>query len=142
MCCAHLVQRSKALYCTSQFPSASLHPQLLFMSHHALRPKKEGVLIDRTDLEFEREGVLNPGCLQDGDTIHMYYRAVRPGNYSTIGYCRLNGPLEVVERYDHPLLEPEHDYESQGLEDPRVVKIDRSCLTIQVTSAAYPAGPQ
>lgn len=30
----------------------------------------------------------------------------------------------MIERWDHPLLAPEHEYESHGLEDPRIVKID------------------
>jgi len=59
-----------------------------------------------------------------GDVIYVYYRAVRRGNYSTIGYCRLKGPLEVVARRRKPVLFPEKKYESQGIEDPRIVKID------------------
>src|SRR5258706_8045998 len=85
---------------------------------------KEGILLDMTEHEFENEGVLNPACLQDGDTVHLYYRAVSKGNISTIGYCKLNGPTTVVERMTSPLIGREEAYESQGLEDPRVVKID------------------
>ena len=86
--------------------------------------KKEGVLLNKTTLDFENEGVLNPGMICEGDNIHMFYRAVSKGNYSSIGYCRLNGPLSVAERYDHPLIFPELEYESHGVEDPRIVKID------------------
>src|SRR5581483_9418370 len=89
-----------------------------------LTVKKEGILLDTTQNEFESESVMNPGCLQEGNTVHVYYRAVRPGNFSTIGYCRLEGPLTIVERFDHPILSPEQSYESTGMEDPRVVKID------------------
>ncbi|WP_073120511.1 glycoside hydrolase family 130 protein [Reichenbachiella agariperforans] len=86
--------------------------------------KKEGVLLDKTDFEFENEGVLNPAVIQEGDTVHVFYRAVRKGNHSTIGYCKLNGPLEVLQRNETPLLAPHLEYESQGIEDPRIVKID------------------
>lgn len=86
--------------------------------------KKEGVLLNKTSLEFENEGVLNPGVFQIGLNIHMFYRAVRMGNFSTIGYCRLTGPLQVIERSVVPILSPEFDYESQGMEDPRIVKIE------------------
>jgi predicted GH43/DUF377 family glycosyl hydrolase len=86
--------------------------------------KKEGVLLKKTDLEFENEGVLNPAVYQEGDSVHLFYRAVRNGNYSSIGYCRLNGPLTVVERWDKPFMVSEFDYESHGIEDPRIVKID------------------
>jgi predicted GH43/DUF377 family glycosyl hydrolase len=86
--------------------------------------KKTGVLITSTNLEFENEGVLNPAVIRQGDSVHMFYRAVRKGNYSSIGYCRLDGPLTVAERWDKPIMVPEFDYESQGVEDARVVKID------------------
>ena len=56
--------------------------------------KKEGVLLRKTNLDFENEGVLNPAVISDGDCIHVFYRAVSKGNYSTIGYCRLKEPLE------------------------------------------------
>ncbi len=86
--------------------------------------KKEGIILQKTNNEFENEGVLNPAVIREGNNVHLYYRAVRTGNYSTIGYCRLNGPLKVAERYDKPLLSPAFDYESHGMEDPRIVKID------------------
>ena len=86
--------------------------------------KKEGILLSKTDLEFENEAVLNPAVIRIGDSVHMFYRAVREGNYSTIGYCRFDGPLTLVERWDKPFMVPEFDYESQGVEDPRIVKID------------------
>ncbi len=86
--------------------------------------KKEGILLTRTNLEFENEGVLNPAVIREGDNIHLFYRAVQKGNHSTIGYCRLDGPLTIAERWDKPFMVPEFDYESQGVEDPRIVKID------------------
>jgi beta-1,2-mannobiose phosphorylase / 1,2-beta-oligomannan phosphorylase len=86
--------------------------------------KKEGILLSKTDLEFENEGVLNPAVIREGDCVHMFYRAVRNGNHSSIGYCKLDGPLTIVERWDKPFMLPEFDYESQGVEDPRIVKID------------------
>ncbi len=86
--------------------------------------KKEGVILDITKLEFENESVLNPAVIQEGETVHIFYRAVRKGNHSTIGYCKLNGPTEVVHRNKAPLLSPHFEYESRGIEDPRIVKID------------------
>lgn len=86
--------------------------------------KKEGILLEKTHFGFENEGVLNPAVYQEGNTIHLYYRAVRKGNHSTIGYCRLEGPLTVVERWKQPMMVPELDFETRGVEDPRVVKIE------------------
>jgi beta-1,2-mannobiose phosphorylase / 1,2-beta-oligomannan phosphorylase len=89
-----------------------------------IKVKKEGVILEKTDLEFENEGVLNPAAIRDGDSVHLFYRAVRNGNYSSIGYCKLDGPLTVAERWNKPYMVPEFDYESHGVEDPRIVKID------------------
>jgi predicted GH43/DUF377 family glycosyl hydrolase len=89
-----------------------------------IQVKKEGILLSKTDLEFESEAVLNPAVIREGDIVHMFYRAVRKGNISTIGYCRFDGPLTLTERWEKPFMVPEFDYESQGVEDPRIVKID------------------
>lgn len=86
--------------------------------------KKEGIVLEETTLLFEDEGVLNPAVYQDGNTIHIFYRALRKGNYSTIGYCKLDGPLNLVERLNIPLLSPQFEYEAHGIEDPRIVKIE------------------
>ena len=86
--------------------------------------KKEGILLMKTTIEFENDGVLNPAVIREGNTVHMFYRAVREGNHSTIGYCELDGPLTIKKRNKTPLLVPHADYESQGVEDPRIVKID------------------
>jgi beta-1,2-mannobiose phosphorylase / 1,2-beta-oligomannan phosphorylase len=85
---------------------------------------KHGVLLSETDFGFESAGVLNPAVIREGDVVHLFYRAVRSGNYSTIGYCRLEGPLKIVERLDMPVIFPQFDYESRGTEDPRISKID------------------
>lgn len=86
--------------------------------------KKEGILLEKTAHGFENEGVLNPATIRVGDHVHLFYRAVSRGNYSSIGYCRLNGPLTIDIRQDIPVLFPQLDYESHGVEDPRIVKID------------------
>ncbi len=89
-----------------------------------IQVKKEGIVLKKTTLGFESEGVLNPAVISEGNCIHLFYRAVGKGNYSTIGYCKLKEPLKVGERYDIPVLFPQFDYESHGVEDPRITKID------------------
>ena len=49
--------------------------------------KKEGILLTKSILGFENEGVLNPAVIKEGDHVHLFYRAVSKGNYSSIGYC-------------------------------------------------------
>jgi predicted GH43/DUF377 family glycosyl hydrolase len=86
--------------------------------------KKEGILLEKTTQSFEEMGVLNPGVIKEGEFVHVFYRAVSNGNFSTIGYCKLKGPSTVVERFAEPLILTEFEYESHGIEDPRIVKID------------------
>ncbi len=89
-----------------------------------LNVKKEGIVIEKTLLDFENEGVLNPAAIREGDKVHLFYRAVHQGNQSSIGYCLLDGPLKIESRLYNPIIVPEFDYESHGIEDPRLVKID------------------
>jgi beta-1,2-mannobiose phosphorylase / 1,2-beta-oligomannan phosphorylase len=89
-----------------------------------IKVKKEGILLEKTDLEFENEGVLNPAAVREGDCVHLFYRAVRKGNNSTIGYCKLDGPLTVSQRSITPIITPKFEYETQGVEDARISKID------------------
>lgn len=88
-----------------------------------VKVKKEGIIIENTKLDFENQAVLNPGCIKVGNNVHMFYRAVKEGNFSTIGYCKLKGPKEVVQRNKCPVIKPDFKYESKGCEDPRVTKI-------------------
>ncbi|MDF7821511.1 hypothetical protein P1X15_28085 [Runella sp. MFBS21] len=89
-----------------------------------LEVKKEGIVLKKTHLGFESEGVLNPAIIEENGLIYLFYRAVSKKNYSTIGYCTFSSPLTLHERSDTPILYPQFDYESQGIEDPRIVKID------------------
>lgn len=89
-----------------------------------IKIKREGVILQSSTAEFENEGVMNPATIVEGNSVHLFYRAVKKGNHSTIGYCRLEGPLKVMERSSFPIIIPEFDYECQGVEDPRIVKIE------------------
>lgn len=89
-----------------------------------LHIKKEGIIIRSSGLGFESMGVLNPAVIKENNTVHIFYRAVAIGNYSSIGYARLEGPLTLAAQNDKPLIFPQSDTESHGVEDPRIVKID------------------
>ncbi|TWJ01605.1 putative GH43/DUF377 family glycosyl hydrolase [Mucilaginibacter frigoritolerans] len=89
-----------------------------------IKAKKEGVIFRKTELSFENESVLNPAVIKEGDLIHIFYRAVHIKNYSSIGYCNMDSPLTIKERWEKPILSPEFDYEKHGTEDPRIVQID------------------
>jgi len=85
--------------------------------------KNLGIILEPTGNAFENHAVLNPGCILVDNVTHLYYRAVREGNFSTIGYCRLEEG-NITMRLDRPLLMPEYPYEAHGLEDPRVIFLD------------------
>jgi beta-1,2-mannobiose phosphorylase / 1,2-beta-oligomannan phosphorylase len=96
--------------------------------------EKLGIILSPTDNEFENNGVFNPGIYQEGDTVHILYRAVQHGNLSTIGYAKMNGPLKVTERKEIPLIKRDFEYEKHGVEDARIVKIED---TFYITYTAY-----
>jgi predicted GH43/DUF377 family glycosyl hydrolase len=97
----------------------------VFLIHNAdMKIKKEGIILEKTHHDFENDGVLNPAVIKVGSDVHMFYRAVRLGNFSTIGYCRFEGPLKLAERWEKPLLIPSEPNEHHGVEDARIVCID------------------
>tara|TARA_R110001592_G_scaffold68626_1_gene210294 strand:- start:52571 stop:53608 length:1038 start_codon:yes stop_codon:yes gene_type:complete len=93
-----------------------------------------GIILSPTENNFENNGVLNPGVYQEGEVVHIFYRAVEDGNFSTIGYAKTKGPLKIAERNTEPLIKREHDYEKHGVEDARIVKIED---TYYLTYTAY-----
>ncbi|MBU3934374.1 pesticidal protein Cry7Aa [Patescibacteria group bacterium] len=87
--------------------------------------KKLGVILKSTDRFFEKKAVLNPACCQEEEFVHIFYRAIDDNNISTIGYAKLKGPTEVVERKEIPLIPRTYDYERKGVEDPRITKFGK-----------------
>lgn len=85
--------------------------------------KDLGIILERTELPFENQAVLNPGCIEKDGITHMFYRAVKKDNFSSIGYCQLK-ENKVIFRQDKPILEPEYFYEKHGVEDPRIVEFE------------------
>lgn len=85
--------------------------------------KGEIILESRPGIEFENGGVLNPACIEKDGLIHMFYRAVRKRNFSTIGYCQIKDG-KVINRSDTPILKPEYLYERMGMEDPRITFLE------------------
>jgi len=85
--------------------------------------KNEGIILKKTNLEFENKGVLNPACILVDDIIHMFYRAINHNDISSIGYCQLKNN-KVIKRLKEPVLFPEYNYEKNGVEDPRITLLD------------------
>jgi len=55
--------------------------------------KKERILLHKNNLGFDSVVVLNPTIIREGYIIHLLYRAVTNDNFSSIRYCKFNGPL-------------------------------------------------
>lgn len=98
---------------------------------------KKQLLLEPTEHKFENFGVFNPAAIEVDGKIHVFYRACSAGNFSTIGYARLQDYQRLAERKEVPFLIPHHEYESQGMEDPRIVDIEG---TYYLTYTAYDGG--
>ena len=86
--------------------------------------RSEGIILESSQNEFENQAVLNPATIEKDGVTHMFYRAVRKTDmHSSIGYCQLVNN-KVVVRSEKPVLFPERDYESNGVEDPRIVFLE------------------
>ncbi|MEK7180912.1 MAG: pesticidal protein Cry7Aa [Patescibacteria group bacterium] len=97
--------------------------------------EKLGPILKPTANLFENKAVLNPGVYQEGEFVHIFYRAIgEDDEKSRIGYAKLKGPTEVMERWNKPIIEREALYEVEGVEDPRIVKIED---TFYITYTAH-----
>ncbi len=88
-----------------------------------LKINDEGIILEKTNLEFENKAVLNPACIQVDDITHMFYRTINREEVSCIGYAQLKDN-KVVKRLKEPVLFPEYDYEKRGVEDPRITYLN------------------
>ncbi|MDP8206131.1 MAG: hypothetical protein P9L92_05660 [Candidatus Electryonea clarkiae] len=82
------------------------------------------LFLQPSDNYFDRRAVLNPCIIKNNEDYHILYRAVAQDFKSTIGYLRARyqaGNPVVIDRLSKPLMEPENDFEKEGVEDPRLV---------------------
>jgi len=104
------------------------------------RAKINPIMVPEPSNWWESKAVFNCSVLNDGKNIHMLYRAI--GEYedyvSRIGYASSNDGLSFKRRKEpsmYPEMEPEMEYESYGIEDPRLTIIDgENYLTYVVLS--------
>src|SRR3989339_9614 len=79
-----------------------------------IKIKKHGVILRPTSLPFEDLSTFNPAIYQDGNSVHVFYRALDKKFVSSIGYARLKGPTKIIERWKKPFLFPKYSYEKHG----------------------------
>ena len=94
------------------------------MGQIKLRRINGPILSPLPEHSWESRAVFNPGIAQDGEFIHMLYRAVVGDNFSSLGYAKLDYDGHVIDRLCYPVIVSESEIERQGCEDPRIVKFD------------------
>ena len=95
---------------------------------------------------WEAAGVLNPAAIDDGERIHLFYRAIGTDGVSRVGYASSRDGIHFDERLPHPVFATQKDPRDSsrlyarndarfaalaasggswsGVEDPRTVLID------------------
>ena len=81
------------------------------------------LILEPSDREFESHSVCNPTVIQDNGVSHIFYRAIRAPNYSTVGHGIIQEDGEIL-RDEKPTITPSLPEEKEGCEDARIVKID------------------
>lgn len=90
-----------------------------------LKPKKEH--------PWEARAVFNGAVVCHNGLFHMLYRAMASNLASTIGYAVSRDGLDWL-RLDQPVLKPAGEFETKGVEDPRITRIGD---TFYMTYTAY-----
>jgi predicted GH43/DUF377 family glycosyl hydrolase len=112
--------------------------------------KRLGVIMrPQAGAPHEAWGVLNPGGIRAADgTMHLFPRLIAEGNYSRIGHARVDfdrGEPHAVTRLG-VALEPHEPYEVNagggGVEDPRVVYIEKLNVYVMTYTAFVPYEPR
>jgi beta-1,2-mannobiose phosphorylase / 1,2-beta-oligomannan phosphorylase len=102
------------------------------------RYEKNPILAHNKVNWWESKAVFNCAILYYENKIHMLYRAI--GEYeryiSRIGYASSTDGYSFA-RSNHIALEPTQDYEEYGIEDPRMVEIDKQVYITYVILSAY-----
>lgn len=102
------------------------------------RNKNNPILLPDESNWWESKAAFNCGILCCHERIHMLYRAI--GEYeryvSRIGYASSADGIRF-DRSKEPAMAPEEDYEKYGIEDPRLVEIDRQIFLSYVILSDY-----
>lgn len=88
-----------------------------------IRHKNNPILKPDAKIPWMKNKVYNPGIYFDGQIYHMFFRALGSGWVSKIGYAVSTDGINFnIDK--HPVIEPELHIEKNGVEDPRITKID------------------
>jgi predicted GH43/DUF377 family glycosyl hydrolase len=81
------------------------------------------ILLPDPASDWECYNVFNPSVIHHNGLFHMHYRAQGLDWISRIGYAVSADGLHW-NRLRHPVLEPQDDFDSRGVEDARIVELD------------------
>lgn len=89
--------------------------------------------------EWEALNVLNPGVIHHNGLFHMFYRAQGVDYVSRIGYA-VSADGVHFNRLGGPILSPQGEWETRGVEDPRITYLADEGRFIMAYTAYSPLG--
>jgi len=87
---------------------------------------------------WESRAVFNAAAIYAEGRVHILYRGQGRDGISRIGYASSSDGLNIDERLPEPVFEPEHPYEIDGCEDPRLSVIDQNVYMCYTTVRGRP----
>ena len=88
---------------------------------------------------WEALNVFNPGVFHHNGIFHMFYRAQGLDYTSRIGYAISEDGVHF-KRLDQPLISPHDEWETRGIEDPRITYLSDEGRFIMAYTAYSPSG--
>jgi len=107
-----------------------------------IRYEENPIITPRGD-DWEACATFNPAAIYKDGKIHLLYRAV--GDYlkyaANLGYAIFDENLNLIKRFDEPVLKPDIKVWEFSIEDPRICKIEKTLfLTYVVTPTPFCPG--
>lgn len=109
------------------------------MSFCLKRISSTPIMIPDPGSSWENINVFNPSVIYHGGLFHMHYRAEGSDWISRIGYA-VSADGVHFNRLRDPVLVPQDEPESRGVQDPRVVEIEDSFYMTYTAWSRYREG--
>jgi beta-1,2-mannobiose phosphorylase / 1,2-beta-oligomannan phosphorylase len=109
-----------------------------------IRIKENPIISPKPGQAWEAMGSFNPSVVKQGQTFHLLYRAQSAPfehhgqhlSVSSIGYASSKDGRTFSGK--RQMLEPEHDWEKYGIEDPRITFCDGKYYIFYTALTAFP----
>lgn len=97
-------------------------------------------ILEPTENLWETTAVLNAAAVKVKDEIKLIYRAIGKDGISSLGLASSKDGYNF-ERYNEPILKREdyNEFETMGIEDPRICFIDGEYHLLYVAASLYPS---